>query len=177
MRERAGPNAFKGLPNANCGKRDHVECFSADALLKDVFMDSDTAMAVLSHVPGGTDTNPLDFERPAPRGWRPTRSTAASGCCCTAAACRRLPGEIEAMDAQAAAWKLSAFKTYTQFGPRDGPEGFRLDDDRFGTPFIERARKLGVRNICVHKGLAFGARGYAFSLADDVVRRRGAIRT
>ena len=50
------------MPNSHCGKSDHVECFSADALLKDVFLDSDTAMAVLSHVPGGLETNPLDFE-------------------------------------------------------------------------------------------------------------------
>ena len=167
-RKRAGPNAFRNLPNSNCGQADPVDCFSADALLKDVFMDSDTAMAVLSHLPGGTDTNPLDFEaagatRVAANALDGSERLLLHGRCMPT-----LPGEIESMDAQAAAWKLSAFKTYTQFGPRDGPEGFRLDDDRFGTPFIERARKLGVRNICVHKGLAFGARGYAFSLADDV---------
>ncbi|HSQ09159.1 MAG TPA: hypothetical protein VLN25_00870, partial [Burkholderiaceae bacterium] len=60
-RKAAGPNAFKGMPNSNCGQADHVECFSSGALLKDVFMDSDTAMGVLSHVPGGLDSNPLDF--------------------------------------------------------------------------------------------------------------------
>jgi predicted TIM-barrel fold metal-dependent hydrolase len=79
-----------------------------------------------------------------------------------------LPGEIEGMDAQAAKYRIAAFKTYTQFGPLDGAEGFFLDDDRFGTPFIERARKLGVRNIAVHKGLAFGARGYPYSTARDI---------
>lgn len=79
-----------------------------------------------------------------------------------------LAGELDGMDAQAARYKLAAFKTYTQFGPADGPAGFRLDDDRHGTPFIERARRLGVRNVCVHKGLPFGARGHEFSLADDI---------
>lgn len=167
-RKRAGPNAFKGMPNSNCGQADHVECFSADALLKDVFMDSDTAMAVLSHVPGGSDTNPLDFEaagatRLAANALDGSERLLLHGRCMPT-----LPGEIEGMAAQAAAWKLSAFKTYTQFGPRDGVAGFHLDDDRFGTPFIERARQLGVRNICVHKGLAFGARGYEFSTARDI---------
>ncbi len=79
-----------------------------------------------------------------------------------------LPGELEGMDEQAARYKPAAFKTYTQFGPPQGPAGFFLDDDRHGTPFIERARKLGVHNIAVHKGLAFGARGYEFSIARDV---------
>ena len=167
-RAKASPNAFKGMPNAACGQADHIDCFSADALLKDVFLDSDTAMGVLSHVPGGIDTNPLDFEaagatRVAANALDGSERLLLHGRCMPT-----LPGEIEGMDIQAAKYKLSAFKTYTQFGPRDGAEGFFLDDDRFGTPFIERARKLGVRNIAVHKGLAFGARGYAYSSARDL---------
>ena len=169
-RKRASPNAFKGMPNSNCGKADHVECFSADQLLKDVFLDSDTAMGVLSHVPGGLDTNPLDFEaagstRAAANALDGAERLLLHGRCMPT-----LPGELDGMDAQAAKWPLAGFKTYTQFGPRDGEAGFWLDDERHGLPFIERARKLGVRNICVHKGLAFGARGYEFSTCADVGR-------
>ncbi len=169
-RRRASPNAFKGMPNAGCGKADHIECFSADQLLKDVFLDSDTAMGVLSHVPGGLETNPLDFEaagatRAAANALDGTARLLLHGRCMPT-----LPGEIDGMDAQAAAWPLAGFKTYTQFGPRDGVEGFYLDDERHGLAFIERARRLGVRNICVHKGLAFGARGYRFSTCVDVGR-------
>ena len=51
---------------------------------------------------------------------------------------------------------------------RDGAAGFFLDDDTYGAPFIERARKLKVRNIAVHKGLAFGPRGYEYSTSRDV---------
>jgi uncharacterized protein len=167
-RQRAGPNAFRSMPNSNCGKADHVECFSADALLKDVFMDSDTAMGVLSHVPGGQETNPLDFEaagatRAAANALDGSERLLLHGRCMPT-----LPGEIDGMDAQAAAGRLHAFKTYTQFGPAGGDAGFFLDDERYGTPFIERARKLGVKNIAVHKGLAFGRRGYEFSTARDI---------
>ena len=35
-----------------------------------------------------------------------------------------LPGEIDGMDAQIAQFPVAAFKTYTQFGPRDGAAGF-----------------------------------------------------
>ena len=63
-------------------------------------------------------------------------------------------------------YKVAALKTYTQWGP-DG-KGFFLDDD-VGIAFIEKARKLGVRNIAVHKGLPFGR---AVLRALDVRRRR-----
>jgi hypothetical protein len=167
-RQRAGPNAFRGMPNSNCGQTDHVECFSSGALLKDVFYDSDTAMGVLSHVPGGMSSNPLDFEaagatRVAANALDGTQRLLLHGRCMPT-----LPGELDGMDAQVAQFPVAAFKTYTQFGSPDGAAGFYLDDDKFGTPFIERARKLGVKNIAVHKGLAFGARGYEYSLARDI---------
>ncbi len=167
-RKSAGPNAFRGMPGSNCGKADHVECFSADAMLKDVFLDSDTAMGVLSHVPGGADTNPLDFEaagatRLAAAALDGTQRLLLHGRCMPT-----LAGEIDGMAAQVQRFPVAAFKTYTQFGPRDGAAGFFLDDERFGRPFIDRARQLGVKRIAVHKGLAFGARGYEYSTARDI---------
>jgi hypothetical protein len=167
-RRRAGPDALRNFPNSACGKADQVECFSSGALLKDVFLDSDTAMGVLSHVPGGADTNPLDFEaagatRNAARALDGTERLLLHGRCMPT-----LPGELDGMDAQVARFPVAAFKTYTQFGPSDGAAGFFLDDDRFGAPFIERARKLGVKRIAVHKGLPFGPRGMEYSSARDI---------
>jgi predicted TIM-barrel fold metal-dependent hydrolase len=63
--------------------------------------------------------------------------------------------------------RVAAWKTYTQWGP-DG-KGFFLDDD-VGLAFIEKARKLGVRNIAVHKGLPFGQRSYEHSTCADIGR-------
>jgi len=173
-RRRSGGEWLRGMPKAACGKPDFIECLSAAEMLKDVFLDSDTAMGVLSHVPGGADVNPLDFEaagatRAAVNALDGTERLLLHG-----RVMPTLPGELETMDAQKAKYPLVAFKTYTQFGPADGPEGFYLDDERHGLPFIERARKLGVRNICVHKGLPFGQRGYAYSTCRDigVVARR-----
>ena len=167
-RKTAGPNAFKGMPNSRCGKDDHIECFSSGALLKDVFFDSDTAMGVLSHVPGASDANPLDFEaagatRSAAQALDGSARLLLHGRCMPT-----LAGELEGMDAQQARFPVAAFKTYTQFGPPGGAAGFFLDDERYGTPFIERARKLGVRNIAVHKGLPFGPRGLEYSTARDI---------
>ena len=69
------------------------------------------------------------------------------------------------MDELAQKWGVSAWKTYTQYGP--GGKGYFLSDD-VGTRFIERARKLGVKVICVHKGLPFGSRSYEHSQCSDI---------
>jgi len=63
-------------------------------------------------------------------------------------------------------WKVAAFKCYTQYGPDN--KGFFLSDADTGIPYIEKARKLGVRNICVHKGFPFGKESYEHSLCDDI---------
>jgi hypothetical protein len=74
-------------------------------------------------------------------------------------------GDLEGMDELAEVWGVSAWKCYTQWGP-DG-RGFFLHDDT-GLRLIEKARKLGVKNICIHKGLPFGRRSYEHSLASDI---------
>jgi predicted TIM-barrel fold metal-dependent hydrolase len=75
------------------------------------------------------------------------------------------PGDLEAMDELKERWGVSAWKTYTQWGP-DG-RGYFLSDDA-GTRFIEKARSLQVKNICVHKGLPFGKRSYEHSQCSDI---------
>src|SRR5256886_11388293 len=69
------------------------------------------------------------------------------------------------MDELKEKWGVSAWKTYTQWGPEG--KGFFLSDD-IGIRFIEKARKLGVKNIAVHKGLPFGSKSYEHSQCSDI---------
>jgi hypothetical protein len=64
-----------------------------------------------------------------------------------------------------AGFGVSAFKTYTQWGPSG--QGFWMTDD-VGIAFVEKARKLGIRNIAIHKGLPFGPRSYEHSTCRDI---------
>jgi predicted TIM-barrel fold metal-dependent hydrolase len=58
---------------------------------------------------------------------------------------------------------LAAFKSYPL-------EGFRLDSEEIGSPYIERARELGVGLLATHRGLSGGG-GYDVSGSPvDVVR-------
>ena len=78
------------------------------------------------------------------------------------------PGDLEGMDELGARHKIAAWKTYTQWGP-GGTPGFFLDDEP-GLAMIEKARKLGVKNIAVHKGLPFGQKSYEHSTCVDIGR-------
>jgi len=138
----------------------------AEQFIKDIFLDSDTDMMVLSFIPSRRETELLTIQeadevRRIIDGMKGTHRLLIHG--------RVNPnqaGDLEGMDELAEKWGVSAWKCYTQWGP-DG-RGFFLNDEKTGLAMIEKARALGVKNICVHKGLPFGRRSYEHSLASDI---------
>jgi predicted TIM-barrel fold metal-dependent hydrolase len=137
----------------------------AEQFLKDIFLDSDTDMMVLSFIPSRRETELLtiqeaDEARRIVDAMEGTHRLLLHG-----RANPNQDGDLDGMDELAERWGVSAWKCYTQWGP-DG-RGFFLHDDT-GLKLIERARKLGVKNICVHKGLPFGRRSYEHSVASDI---------
>ena len=138
----------------------------AQQFIKDIFLDSDTDMMVLSFIPSRREKELLtireaDEVRRIIDGMEGTRRLLIHG-----RANPNQDGDLEGMDELAETWGVSAWKCYTQWGP-DG-QGFFLHDENTGLRLIEKARKLGVKNICVHKGLPFGQRSYEHSLASDI---------
>src|SRR5262249_26039906 len=61
--------------------------------------------------------------------------------------------DLDFMDQQAATLKVDAWKGYTGAAPKGFDHGWFVDDEKIAYPMLERARKLGVRRILVHKGL------------------------
>ncbi len=137
----------------------------AEQFIKDIFLDSDTDMMVLSFIPSRRETELLTIQE----------ADAARRIVETMEGTHRLllhgranpnqDGDLEGMDELAERWGVVAWKCYTQWGP-DG-RGFFLHDET-GLKLIERARRLGVKNICIHKGLPFGRRSYEHSIASDI---------
>jgi predicted TIM-barrel fold metal-dependent hydrolase len=76
--------------------------------------------------------------------------------------------ELERMAEAHRTYGISAWKVYTQWGPNR--VGWWLDDPRVGVPFIEQARRLGVKTICIHKGLSFDGYEPRYAACDDVGR-------
>jgi predicted TIM-barrel fold metal-dependent hydrolase len=138
--------------------------------VKEVFGDSDTVMAVISGVPSRDwDKNPLP----------PDQMVATRTFVNDLAGSRRVlshgllrpnlgPKEFDEMERQVKELKIEAWKMYT--GAELGERAWRLDDEKIAYPFWERTRKLGIKNLCVHKGLPLGAFNEQACRPDDVER-------
>ncbi len=138
----------------------------ARQFIKDIFLDSDTDMMVLSFIPSRREKELLmiqeaDEVRRIIDEMEGTHRLLIHG-----RANPNQDGDLEGMDELAEEWGVSAWKCYTQWGP-DG-RGFFLYDEDTGLRMIEKARALGVKNICVHKGLPFGRYSYEHSLCSDI---------
>jgi uncharacterized protein len=143
----------------------------AEVFLKDVFMDSDTDVMVLSFVPSARDAEPVTIQAADEVRRLVDKLEGTHRLLLHGRVNPNQPGDLEGMDELQQKWGVSAWKTYTQYGPNG--QGYFLYDD-VGIRFIEKARALGVKNICIHKGLPFGSRSYEHSQCSDiaVVARR-----
>lgn len=129
---------------------DTFGCYSAEQLVKEVFVDSDTDVAVVSALWGAQNSNPT-----------PADYAAEARAIAERAGKHRVlihggvlpndPGGLDFMDRLAKDYKVDGWKLYPQWGP-DG-KGYRMDDEEFGLPMLEKARALGVKVVCAHKGL------------------------
>jgi predicted TIM-barrel fold metal-dependent hydrolase len=136
-----------------------------EVFIKDVFLDSDTDLMVLSFVPSTRETEPVtiqaaDAVRRIVERLQGTHRLLLHG--------RVNPnqaGDLEGMDELKERWGVSAWKTYTQYGP--SRRGYFMTDE-VGIRFAEKARALGVKVICIHKGLPFGQQSYEHSQCSDI---------
>jgi uncharacterized protein len=124
--------------------------------VKELFFDSDTVMSIISGVPTSewkenilppdkmvktrNDVNAwANSERMLSHGmFRPNKG----------------PSETDEMERQAKQLKINSWKMYP--GAEIAKGAWWLDDEKMAYPFWEKTRKLGIRNICVHKGLPLG---------------------
>jgi predicted TIM-barrel fold metal-dependent hydrolase len=148
---------FVGTPKGNAR--------GPEVFIKDVFLDSDTDMMVLSFVPSARDAEPVTIQAADAVRRIVERLEGSHRLLLHGRVNPNQAGDLEGMDELKEKWGVSAWKTYTQFGP-DG-KGYFLSDE-VGTRFIEKARSLGVKVICIHKGLPFGPRSYEHSQCSDI---------
>jgi len=163
---------FKFAPKTNCdladepGRNSHLRCLGPDEFVKDVFMDSDTDMMVLSFVPSTREAEPLTIEEADATREIVANLEGEHRLMLHGRVNPNQDGDLEAMDELKERWDVCAWKTYTQWGP-DG-KGYFLSDEDTGIPFIEKAQALGVEIICVHKGIPFGPQSYEHSQCHDI---------
>jgi len=161
---------LRSLPQADCGDGDPVACFSAERFVQEIFLDSDTDVAVLSFFPAPPERTPVTMAEAARARALADALGGAPRLLLHAIVLPNLEPlerQLDGMEQAAKEWGVAAWKVYTHWGP-DGA-GWLLDDPKVGLPFIEKARALGVKRICIHKGLS-GPGGGEFSGCADVGR-------
>ncbi len=163
---------LSSFENAGCAlgtgrsERSYLRCFGPDAFVQDVFLDSDTDLAVLSFVPSKRDSEPLTIEEAHATRSIVEKLDGTDRLLLHGRVNPNQDGDIDDMERLAEEFGVAAWKTYTQWGP-DG-NGYWLTDEDTGIPFLEKARALGVKVVAIHKGIPFGQKSYEHSLCDDI---------
>ena len=114
-------------PHRGPGDRDYLNCIGPDQFVKDVFMDSDTDLMVLSFVPSTRQDEPLTIEEAQATARIVEKLDGTHRLLIHGRVNPNQPGDLEGMDELASRHRISAWKTYTQWGP-DG-RGFFMDDE------------------------------------------------
>jgi uncharacterized protein len=141
------------------GKEQTIEDLKFANYFKEVFMDSDTKIALVSGSPSHEPvdwflTNKMKFDA------RDRINKMAGG---TKRAMTHeifrpgAPGDLETFERDLAELKPDSIKGYTIGDNTNKPEAmryvWRMDDEKKTYPYYERAAKAGIKNVCVHKGL------------------------
>jgi predicted TIM-barrel fold metal-dependent hydrolase len=154
MRETVGK---AGWNKALSDKEQTIDDLKYSNYVKEIFMDSDTKVAVLSNSPSEV---PEDWFLPQELVFK-TREQVNKE-----AGSRRMlahfiitpgwPGWLDQIDRAIEVYKPDSWKGYT-VGDNTHKESanhpYHLDDEKLMYPFYEKAVKAGIKNICIHKGL------------------------
>ena len=133
--------------------------------LRCVYLESETAVAVLSSAPvteGKDKTHLLTNSELIGTRELIERLSGTGRLINHCVVSPNIPGEIEMMDRWSEWCQPAGWKVYTMYGAEgdgrmhwDAP-AWMLDDEEWGQPFLRRAREMGVRIVCAHKGLTSG---------------------
>jgi len=122
--------------------------------LRCVFLESETAVAVLTSGPGtGPERMLFNHEMAGIRALV-DELTAAGRLLNHSVIHADHPSEIDAMEEEVERHRPVGWKCYTIGTRSDAGRGWWLDDEKTGIPFVEKAIEVGVPLICAHKGIS-----------------------
>jgi hypothetical protein len=157
---RPSDNFGSGFPQASCGESDPRACFSIDHYLDEVFLRSDTNLAVVSAIPASDNEGPLSTAH-MDDARRVADAVCGDGRLLLHGQALPAVGDASAqlgeMDDLLARYPIAAWKVFTH-----APTPWFLDDHdprvrQVGHAFLDRVRSSGPPIVVVHKGLAGGS--------------------
>lgn len=141
------PDRWKGLRGA--------AALSMVEFLRCVFLESETAVAVLTSAPGDERRNILTNDEIAGTRELADRLAGTGRLLNHSIVHPNRPGELDLMPRLAQRYRPAGWKVYTLYGDEASRgRGWMLDDEHSGMPFLQRAQDIGVRLVCAHKGLS-----------------------
>ena len=118
----APADAFKWSPKAACGlaakpgERSYLNCLGPEEFVKDVFLDSDTDMMVLSFVPSRRDAEPLTIQAADAVRRIVDRMEGSHRLMIHGRVNPNQPGDLESMDELKERWKVQRVEVATRSG-------------------------------------------------------------
>ena len=146
--EYVAPDRWKGLSGAHAlDLAEYLRC---------VYLESETAVAVLTSAPGDEQRNVLANHEIAGTRELVDRLAGTGRLLNHSIAHPNAPGELDRLGEIRDRLQPIGWKVYTSYGQEDWTDGagWMLDDEKHGMPFLERSRALGVNIVCAHKGLS-----------------------
>jgi len=169
----AGGSFATAFPQARCNTADPLSCFSIEQYLDELFLLSDTSMAVISAVPIPGDASPLSIDQ-----MEKARRTFDAVCHDERLLLHGgafpqlgdLQTTLDGMLALQTEHPIAAWKVYTHI-----PGRWWLDDHEAGVPqvgnaFLDEVGKSRSKICCVHKGFGslFGAGAVEYASPVDI---------
>ena len=147
-----------GLNPRLTADRGTLDDLSWENFVKEVFLDSETSIGLISTPPG-----PYPQEAVVPPKEMAhirdeiNRLAGSQRMLAHGLATPQLgAADLEFMAMQAETLKVDAWKCYTGSCPKGFDQGWWMDDEKTAYPMLEQARRLNVKRVCVHKGLPLG---------------------
>lgn len=138
--------------------RGTIDDLSWRNFVKEVFLDSETAVGLISTPPG-----PYPHEAVVPPAEMAhirdeiNRVAGSQRMLAHGLATPQLSAaDLDFMAMQAETLHVDAWKCYTGSCPKGFDRGWWMDDEKIAYPMLAQAQKLNVKRLCVHKGLPLG---------------------
>jgi len=147
-----------GLNPKLAGDRGTIDDLSWKNFVKEVFLDSETTIGLISTPPGPypqeavVPPNEMAHIRDEINRLARSQRMLAHGL----ATPQLGAADLDFMAMQAETLKVDAWKCYTGSCPKGFDRGWWMDDETIAYPMLEQARKLNIKHVCVHKGLPLG---------------------
>jgi predicted TIM-barrel fold metal-dependent hydrolase len=135
---------------------DDLTSFDLASYIRNVFLETEVGVAILTSNPGIGDRRMLWNDEMAASRALINGFAGSQRLLNHAVVHADIAEELATMSEWLEELKPSAWKVYTpgRMSRQGWTDGWMLDDEVYGIPFLERVRKLGLKRLCIHKGIS-----------------------